>query len=304
MNSYCLAPRIPCTAGNYNLFFLTFPPQHISIPKISVIKTFPALDMSKETTPSRSSLPPQARGKTDAQYKKQPKKISGFFKRVQNEWSNTLLKLKEATQVSYSDDEEVGDLFEDNGPLDFDRSTKLGRLLNDAEEQFLEDYRKYKDLDKVYEQHQEKYGAPKSKALANRNQLYNIDRVSFQTLDMTKLRSEYIAMLKQNNSGKANGDDDSYSTIGEALWEFRRTKWLSVPGASDEQVEEKVTERRETSCVKSIPKEHYHRIYTNLVEKSKPFKDDIHINLEDLISIINDGWKKEEKWDRAAKGAP
>lgn len=265
--------------------------------------------MSKETTPSISSLPSQLQGKNDAPAKKHPKKKASFFKRVQSEWSNAFSRLKEATQVTYSDDAEVGELFEDTGPLDFDRSSKLGRLLNDAEEQFLRDYRKYKDLNKIYEQNQERNGRARSKSPS---QLHNLDRISFKTLDMAKLRDEYLAMLKNDRAAKngfaggnnAATENEDAANIGEILWEFRRSKWLTVPGASDEQVEEKVNERRELSCVKSIPKEHYHRIYVNLVERSKPFKDDVRINLEDLIGIVNDGWKKEEKWDRAAKGLP
>lgn len=271
-------------------------PQLSSLP--SKLRTPPSLSKTPLANPLRTSSVPQQ--------KKSSKK--GFFKKIGSEWSGLLDRIKNVSHEVYSEDEEVADLFEVSGPLDMDRLSKVGRQLTDAEEQFLRDYKKYKDLDKVFEMHQ-----LENPTAANSEQdIEDIDRLMFNDLNMVKLKDNLINQVRAIPQYNSDSSTDTRTSqleqqtlgIGEILWEYRRAKWLSYGRVSEAAIEEKVNQRREEASIKHIPKELYPRIYSNLVDKGKTLKDDKRLNLEDLMEVVNEGWKKEERWVRAAEGLP
>ncbi|PVH13778.1 uncharacterized protein CXQ87_001896 [Candidozyma duobushaemuli] len=252
-------------------------PQLSSSP--SKLRTPPALSKTPSANPSRTS--------SNAASKKGSKKVSGFFKKIGSEWSGLLYRLRDISHDTHSEDEEVAELFEESGPLDIDRLSKVGRQLTDAEEQFLRDYKKYKDLNKVFEMHQ-----LENPTAANSEQdIEDIDRLMFTDMNMVKLKDDLINQVPNPE-------------YREILWEYRRSKWLSYGRVSEQAIAEKVNQRREEASIKHIPKELYPRIYTNLVDKGRTLKDDKRLNLEDLVEVVNEGWKKEERWTRAAEGLP
>ncbi|QWU87990.1 hypothetical protein CA3LBN_002255 [Candidozyma haemuli] len=273
-------------------------PQLSSSP--SKLRTPPALSKTPSANPSRTS--------SNAASKKGSKKVSGFFKKIGSEWSGLLYRLRDISHDTHSEDEEVAELFEESGPLDIDRLSKVGRQLTDAEEQFLRDYKKYKDLNKVFEMHQ-----LENPTAANSEQdIEDIDRLMFTDMNMVKLKDDLINQVRATSQYNSDSSTDTRtsqleqqtSSIGEILWEYRRSKWLSYGRVSEQAIAEKVNQRREEASIKHIPKELYPRIYTNLVDKGRTLKDDKRLNLEDLVEVVNEGWKKEERWTRAAEGLP
>ncbi|KAF3992454.1 hypothetical protein FT663_00734 [Candidozyma haemuli var. vulneris] len=273
-------------------------PQLSSSP--SKLRTSPTLSKTPSANPSRTS--------SNAPSKKGSKKVSSFFKKIGSEWSGLLYRLKDISHDVHSEEEEVAELFEDTGPLDIDRLSKVGRQLTDAEEQFMRDYKRYKDLNKVFEMHQLENGT----AANSEQDIEDIDRLMFKDLNMVKLKDNLINQVRASPQYNSDSSTDTRcsqveqqtSSVGEILWEYRRAKWLSYGRVTDEMIAEKVNSRREEASIKHIPKELYPRIYTNLVDKGKCLKDDKRINLEDLVEVINEGWKKEERWTRAAEGLP
>uniref|UniRef100_A0A0L0NVZ2 Gag1-like clamp domain-containing protein n=1 Tax=Candidozyma auris TaxID=498019 RepID=A0A0L0NVZ2_CANAR len=276
-------------------------PQLSSLP--SNLRNFPPLTGSSLIRSLRSS--PIASQKKSS---KGSKKVSSFFKKIGSECSGFLYRLRDISHDAHSEDEEVAELFEESGPFDIEKLSKVGRLLTEAEEQFLKDYKKYKNLNKVFEMHQLENGT----AGNSEQDINDIDRLMYKDMNMVKLKDNLVAQVRatsQYNSDSSTetrispAEQQSLS-IGEVLWEYRRSKWLSYGRVSEDQIKEKVNKRREEASIKHIPKELYPRIYTNLVDKGKALKDDKCINLEDLIEVINEGWKKEERWTRAAEGLP
>lgn len=92
----------------------------------------------------------------------------------------------------------------------------------------------------------------------------------------------------------------STCNLGEKLWEERRNRWLETSLTTPEQI---LSRQAELSLSHVNVKLHA-QIYTMFVEKSKSLKNGKRINLEDLVTVINAGWTKEAKWERAAKGLP
>lgn len=92
----------------------------------------------------------------------------------------------------------------------------------------------------------------------------------------------------------------STCNLGEKLWEERRNRWLETSLDNAELV----SQRQSRLSLAHINSKLHPQIYTMFVEKSKPLKNGARINLEDLVSVINAGWTKDAKWDRAARGLP
>lgn len=87
--------------------------------------------------------------------------------------------------------------------------------------------------------------------------------------------------------------------LGEKLWEERRKRWLETDLDAQH-----VKERQAALSLAHINRKLHSTIYTMFVHKAKPLKSGKRINLEDLMNVINAGWTKDAKWDRAAKGLP
>lgn len=130
---------------------------------------------------------------------------------------------------------------------------------------------------------------------------------SYHDIDVCKLREELTSQIKQADSAEST-TDASKSTlrdeagnpinIGETLWEYRRSKWLTT----DAEGKARAKEHLHQLSIAHIPKHSYARIYNNLVDKGRLLKDDKRLNLSDLIKVINAGWISEERWERAARG--
>lgn len=124
--------------------------------------------------------------------------------------------------------------------------------------------------------------------------------IVYNDIDMIELRKEFEMWVNNKNTSDTDSKSTlfSQSNIGTTLWEYRRNKWLICNDP------EKTETRLQETSITHIPKESYAKIYNNLIEKNKTLKHNKHINLLDLVKIINAGWIAEEKWDRAARGLP
>lgn len=263
----------------------------------------------KESTPT-SILSPLRTSLPSKKHKKKP----SLFKRITAEWSTFVTKIKALSEAAFSEDEVVDELFEDDGDA-FDRFLRSNfRTTNKADEQFLNDFKVYKSLDKLYEAKSSKTSKNFNTDTPQTMDVVSVDdlaskNLKFQDLDMVKLRDELETRVKTaqimsdtltDSSGRGLAPEVPKQNIGETLWEYRRAQWLATEDGVDAGT--KLEERAARLSIKHIPKELYPRIYSNFVEKSKPLKADKRINLEDLINIINAGWISDEKWERAAKG--
>lgn len=256
-------------------------------------------------------------------------RVGGIIKKFSIHWNLLCLKLKTISEEVFTSDELVEELFDDSGSDDsFDRIAKSYRGYNPAEERFLVEFQKYRSLDEMYEAHQKTETSDVRSSTTNMSdsQSKNItlediirhnttrteefdEEVDFEKFDAVKIREEYENYIKKTNEFNENSTASSKSTlssdkkipcIGESIWEYRRKNWLYSPNHHETQ--NKIKQRLKSLSIHHIPKESYARIYTTLVDKSKPLKSDKRINLRDLIEVINAGWIAEERWQRAAKG--
>ncbi|CCK69053.1 Gag1p KNAG_0B06230 [Huiozyma naganishii CBS 8797] len=78
----------------------------------------------------------------------------------------------------------------------------------------------------------------------------------------------------------------------DQIWAERRDLWTKKTIA---QVDESNRE-----MFNKIPEQYYHRIYQKLIMDDRPLKDPL--NLEDIMKVINSGWKETKTWDNAARG--
>lgn len=92
----------------------------------------------------------------------------------------------------------------------------------------------------------------------------------------------------------------STCNLGEKLWGERRNRWLETTLSGPEEIKK----RQAALSLSHVNAKLHPQIYSMFVEKSKPLKSGTHINLEDLMNVINAGWTKEAKWERAARGLP
>lgn len=318
---------------------------------------------TKETSPSLSSFQPKgilrnsrsspALGARTPKKAKKTKKKSGFFHKVAIEWNLFCLKLRSISEEAFVTNTAVDELFEDvNSDDAFDRLARSCRGFSATEERFLEDFKKYLSLDKMYQAYQHSDAVQidvRSSTSANsdsnsRSPTYSLQdvirhgtdscstgltlelsedvdeddeneidadsaeklRMGFHDLDMCSLREQFETFLRKNsglnNNSTFRADPPSaHTNVGEALWEFRRCKWLQRP-RGEKDTDARIARRLESQSLSYIPRESLGRIYTNLVDKGMPLKDGKCINLTDLVDIMNQGWINEEKWERAAKG--
>lgn len=211
-----------------------------------------------------------------------------------------------AFSEDFSGDEAADELFEDSEPLDaFEYFNKVGRTYTPAEKRFLADYKKYKSLNTIS-------GANVNMAPSAQVELEELDdsKLAYRDLDVLKLRDDFetqvktVLLMSDTSTDSSHPDSvlgDAKQNVGQMLWAYRRTKWLTL-NASEEDIAAKLEERYAKLSLKHVPKESYAVIYSNFVDKSKPLKADKRINLEDLVEVINAGWISEDKWERAAKG--
>lgn len=254
----------------------------------------------KDSTPT-SFLSPL---RTSHANTKKPKKFGLILRRLSTEWSNFITKVKSLSEGGFSDDEAVCELFESSDEDTFDRFQRSSvARQSPIEHQFLLDIKEYKSLDKLYQAKRK----PPMTYLASLDDLSS-NKATYRDLDMVKLRDDMETRVKtttvlsdtSTDSSRRGSSHEPKQNIGETLWEYRRSKWLTPKDGVD--TNDRINELTAGLPVRQISKDLYPRVYANLVEKSKPLKQGKRINLEDLINIINAGWVSEEKWERAARG--
>lgn len=233
---------------------------------------------------------------------KKPRRISSLLRRISTEFSTFVQKVKALSESTYPEDA-VEDLFESSDDDVFERFLRGGVVKHTAAEtQFLLDYKTYKSLDKL---HEAKDPAP-DRACVSVDDLDSA-KVTYRDLDVVKLRDDLETRVKtvqllldtSTDLSMRGSDLGAKYNVGEALWELRRNKWLSC---ADDNVAARLEERSTQLSIKHIPREAYPRIYTALVERGRPLRPGKHMNLEDLINVINAGWTRDERWERAARG--
>lgn len=181
------------------------------------------------------------------------KKIGGLFKKVLIEWNLFCLKLKSISEEVFVTDEIVEDLFDESESDEtLDRLSKASKGFTPVEEIFLKEHKVYKDLDKMYEAHQEKKqhqlrskGANKERSVKledvirhctsasntnyfkleddididNENDEFNelnndtINQIDFQDIDVCKIRNEFEAHYKKINEAYDDSTESSNTTL-------------------------------------------------------------------------------------------
>lgn len=189
------------------------------------------------------------------------------------------------------------------------------------EEDFLRQYRQTKSLDKMCRTQSGAAASDQSVPLremlaASMGRAGGADTaVGFHDLDVCQLRYELesdllgapgsaalealAVLLVPTAATTALAAPPLELNIGEALWEYRRSKWLATS-----KLPQEIAAHVAATLLAALPTELHVRIYNNLVEKGKPLRSGKRINLLDLVVVINAGWVADEKWERAAKGLP
>lgn len=241
-------------------------------------------------------------------------KVNTLLKRATSEWGNFWARIRSLSEVVFAPDGSFDELFETSDSEGaFERLTKVSKAYTSAEEAFLQEYRKHKSLEKMYEHHQQGNDEIRSsttmgsespvgqdvgllilKRIGSDNQEVGstaVESTNYDELDVCKLREQ---MEQDKQEPMSSGD-----CLGEKLWKYRRNMWLT-PTKNEEDIEDHIVEQ----SLSHLPREALPKVYTNLVDRGRVLRQDRYVNLEDLTKIINAGWIAEEKWERAAKGLP
>lgn len=78
----------------------------------------------------------------------------GFFKKISHEWHSFIHRLKSISEDVFTVDTLIDELFvddESDDHMSFDKLVRASKGYNTTEEKFLQDYKKYKSLDKMYD---------------------------------------------------------------------------------------------------------------------------------------------------------
>lgn len=238
-------------------------------------------ETTKEASPT--TLPESSTPST-LRYKSSPKaklahRVLSLLRRITDEWSYFLLKLRHSGASNYADEEFLEALFESSDDDLFDRGRRYVKPtgLTPVEEDFIRSYKKCKLLDQYHETYREDMTPSQTDAA---------DAPPYTQLDAA--------------ADQASAQDAP--NPGERLWARRRQRWLTPAEGTD--VPAKLEQRAQQLVLKDVSKDLYPRIYKDFVDKGKLLKPGKRINLPDMINIINAGWIAEKKWDRAAKGLP
>lgn len=275
----------------------------------SLKPTPPSTDSKSPSTYSKSSrtttspLPPKSPSSSS-------KKFSSFFRKASADLNLFLLRIKSLGDDVFNENQVINEFFDDSDTESIlDKIDRRSKGYNINEERFLLCYKKFKNLDKMHKEYQQTEDIRSSSTVYSDSNRYSLkdviqesrsdeaepetddetlddasDKVAFVDLDMVKMRQQLEADPELNKD----------TNVGDILWEYRRSKWTA--GKKSKQA---MTNRL---LFDQIPKESYVKVYNALVDKGRPLKSDRHINLYDLMKIINAGWVAEEKWERAAKG--
>ena len=258
----------------------------------------------KEHTPTTNaeSSVPSSPGQKQGFLRRKSLRFLSVIRRVSTEWICFVLKIKLATKVSYSDEEALDLLFESSDDDLLGRSLRQKRCCNfmARESQFAKDFKKCGLLDAYYESCQD--GILKlMPAAESRVPLY-------RALDVQRLRDALTISASSKDELVPTPSESVFKdrilakdeNLGNALWEIRRARWLSLD--DNDHVEEKVEQRAAELSLKHISRDLYPRIYRDLVEKAKLLKPGKRVNLEDMVMVINAGWVHEKVWESASKG--
>lgn len=265
---------------------------------------------------SRDSLSsPQPSSEGAKSKKNKHRRANVLLKRATNEWNNFWTRIRSLSDVVLAVQDDFDELFvSSDSDGEFEQLAKVNRGYTSAEETFLRLYKKHKNLEKMYEYHQQANDEVRSSTtmgsespnspdlgiirkgaiteLQHEGESTTVESTNYEDLDICKLR-------EQMESQQLSLSRSSKLCLGEKLWDYRRNAWLT-PTKNEDEVEAHI----EDHSLAHVPREALPKIYTNLVDRGRVLKEDKHVNLKDLTRIINAGWIAEEKWERAAKGLP
>lgn len=234
-------------------------------------------------------------------------------------------RLRHISDEIFLSDEVVREFFGDSDTDDSADGLMLPHVAAAAattpEEDFLRQYRQTKSLDKMCRTQSGAAASDQSVPLremlaGSMGRAGGADTaVGFHDLDVCQLRYELesdllgapgsaalealAVLLAPTAATTALAAPPLELNIGEALWEYRRSKWLATS-----KLPQQIAARVAATLLAALSTELHVRIYNNLVDKGKPLRNGKRINLLDLVVVINAGWVADEKWERAAKGLP
>lgn len=222
------------------------------------------------------------------------RKSPSIFKKVSLGWSSFVGRLKSISDEAFAESLWADELFEIN---DVDRYCCVPQA-SQLDQKFIADMKTCATLDDLYDAHH-------ASRTVEVNESEDMDNTKFRDMDVGKLREEFatrartVQLASDSSLEPSALHDQDASNVGEVLWEYRRAKWLEPSEGVTKQL---LADRHLETSIRHIPRDYYPRIYTVMVEKGRPLKDDTRLNLEDAINIINEGWIHNDKWERAARG--
>lgn len=253
--------------------------------------------------------------------------MGNLIRKASSEFSFFVLRLKSLGDEVFNENQTIAELFEESDESVLDLIDKQARGYSANEEKFLLEYKKHRDLDKIYECNTMRNGSEEIKSSSTINsESWNGPRFSLKDvindsisntpiMENNKSSDEVEADEHDEHDDENNEHDEIHfkdidvvqlkhqfdnehvqGNVGEILWEYRRKKWVENTTGNVESTSRALFDQ--------IPKDSYVKIYNHLIEKGRPLKSNRRINLNDLMKIVNAGWTAEEKWDRAARGLP
>lgn len=318
------------TSANVSPSMKASSPTKLSAPKSSTSTTIPSSNSAK---PSRSSGKSSRLSSTEkspvrvVERKPSRSRMGNLIRKASSEFSFFVLRLKSLGDEVFNENQTIAELFEESDESVLDLIDKQARGYSANEEKFLLEYKKHRDLDKIYECNTMRNGSEEIKSSSTINsESWNGPRFSLKDvindsisntpiMENNKSSDEVEADEHDEHDDENNEHDEIHfkdidvvqlkhqfdnehvqGNVGEILWEYRRKKWVENTTGNVESTSRALFDQ--------IPKDSYVKIYNHLIEKGRPLKSNRRINLNDLMKIVNAGWTAEEKWDRAARGLP
>ncbi|EGV66594.1 hypothetical protein PSN45_002790 [Yamadazyma tenuis] len=289
-------------------------------------------------SPFASSSPTKKTVKSPQSSARPKTRVGHLFRKATSEFGSFFQRIKSLGDEVFNENQAISELF-DTSDADslMDRIERISRGYNVNEEKFLLEYKKHKNLDKIYMSMQQRHyhGSNPNEEIKSSSTVYsdsgNNIGVQYGVKEGTLQEQSETLNDEVEDDDEMAGDDQEdqecsqnsrdkitfhdidlvhlrqeyeedketkkNSNIGELLWEYRRAKWVQ-PTKTNSQAEALETRH----FFDQIPKDSYVKVYNYLVEKGRPLKAGRRINLSDFMKVVNAGWEVEEKWDRAARG--
>lgn len=207
---------------------LNSPTSNTPTPTSSTVTTAPAsvLPSTRATTPLPRTRVTYTKSTKSFTTTKKPKSATtttttsssspGFFKKISHEWHSFIHRLKSISEDAFVIDNLIDDLFVDDDIDDhmaFDKLVGNAKGYNTTDENFLQDFKKFKSLDKMYEHYNGATHSNNHSVVTHSHALNNQDVGSSTTVvsDQTSfnVRTTLQDVIRHHQAHFENIDEES-----------------------------------------------------------------------------------------------